>query len=313
MTLAVAYPAGAMLLLLGVCGLAMLGLSMLIGGSSRRARLEDRSTLVVPGPERGRLLRVIDRRLEGTRRGEAIAVRLAAAGSSLTPADFVVVTGGTFLVAFVLLGVLVPGIVAFIVAIPAAAGLWLWLGRRREKRRAAFVGQLPEMARILSNGTAAGLSMAGAIELSGNELEDPAGAELRTISAEQRLGVPLDESLQRLRGRLPSREVAVLMTTLIIQTRAGGDTVRALQELADTLDQRKETLREVRTLMSGAVFTSYIVAGMGGAAILVLNLVSPGVLGEVTSSAVGLLALVISGVLYAVGFTIIRTTTRIDL
>ena len=53
------------------------------------------------------------------------------------------------------------------------------------------------------------------------------------------------------------------MTTLIIQQRAGGDTVRALSELGQTLEARKDLLREIRTMLSGAVFTSYLVAAHG--------------------------------------------------
>ena len=45
------------------------------------------------------------------------------------------------------------------------------------------------------------------------------------------------------------------MTTLVIQQRAGGDTVRALNELGHTLEARKDLLREIRTLLSGSVFT----------------------------------------------------------
>ena len=58
------------------------------------------------------------------------------------------------------------------------------------------------------------------------------------------------------------------MTTLVIQQRAGGDTVRALNELSGTLDARKDLLREIRTLLSGSVFTSYVVAGIGVGAIV---------------------------------------------
>ena len=66
------------------------------------------------------------------------------------------------------------------------------------------------------------------------------------------------------------------MTTLIIQQRAGGDTVRALSELGQTLEARKDLLREIRTMLSGAVFTSYLVAGMGAGTIVLINAISPG-------------------------------------
>ncbi len=100
-------------------------------------------------------------------------------------------------------------------------------------------------------------------------------------------------SLQR---RLPSREIAVLMTTLIIQQRAGGDVVRALQDLSDTLDKRRETLREVATIMAGAVYTSYIVPILGLGALLLLNTINPQTLDRMTSEPVGIVALVVAGI-----------------
>ena len=102
-----------------------------------------------------------------------------------------------------------------------------------------------------------------------------------------RLGQPLDRALERLQERLPSREVAVLMTTIIIQQRAGGDTVRALQELGGTLEARKDLIREIRTVLSGSVFTSYVVAGIGIATIVLMNVFTPGVMREMTSSLAG--------------------------
>ena len=77
------------------------------------------------------------------------------------------------------------------------------------------------------------------------------------------MGQPIEDALEALRDRLPSRELGVLMTTLVIQQRAGGDTVRALNELGHTLEARKDLIREIRTLLAGAVYTSYVVAGIG--------------------------------------------------
>ena len=83
--------------------------------------------------------------------------------------------------------------------------------------------------------------------MAAKELDDPAASEMASVVQEMRLGQPLDRALERLQERLPSREVAVLMTTIVIQQRAGGDTVRALQELGGTLEARKDLIREIRT------------------------------------------------------------------
>ena len=105
----------------------------------------------------------------------------------------------------------------------------------------------------------------------------------------------------------------MLVTTIAIQQRAGGDTVHALQELSDTLEARKDLRREVRTLLSGSVFTSYLVAAMGVGTIILLNVVSPGVLREMTTSLIGLAAFFVAGVLWTIAFVLIKQTTKVDV
>ena len=102
------------------------------------------------------------------------------------------------------------------------------------------------------------------------------------------------------------------MTTLIIQQRAGGDTVRALSELGATLEARKDLQREIRTMLSGAVFTSYLVMIMGLGTIVLINTISPGILREMTTSLVGIVSLIVSAALYAIAFVAIRQITKVD-
>ena len=169
----------------------------------------------------------------------------------------------------------------------------------------------PALAGLLAMCSVA-VGLAGAMDLAARELPPPASIEMGVVVQETRLGMPLESSLERLRDRLPSREVAVLMTTLIIQQRAGGDTVRALSELGQTLEARKDLLREIRTMLSGAVFTSYLVAGMGAGTILMINAISPGVMRELTTTLLGLLALGFSTTLYVIAFVLIKRTTKVE-
>jgi len=183
---------------------------------------------------------------------------------------------------------------------------------RRGKRRDSFVAQLPELARVLSNGTSAGLSINGALQIATTELIEPARAEVTLVLEEVRIGQSLDLALSHLAERMPSRELGVLISTLVIQQRSGGDLVRALGDMAETLEARKDLIREVRTVMAGSVFTAWIVAGLGVATVLVLNLISPGVVDKMTSSPLGIIVIVVSGTLYATGFVLIRQVTRIE-
>jgi tight adherence protein B len=300
--------------LLGVSVLGLIGGALFVSGSNRRAALAARGRADGGSSALRALLERFDQRLRATAYGQRLAQWLRSSGGGLSPVDFVaIVLVGGFLLG-VLLTLLTPPVVAFVLGYAfVVGGLRWWVERQRAKRRDAFMDQLPDLARMLSNGTQAGLSIAGAVQMAARELDDPAAAEMASVVQEMRLGQPLDRALERLQQRLPSREVAVLMTTIIIQQRAGGDTVRALQELGGTLEARKDLIREIRTVLSGSVFTSYIVAGIGIATIVLMNIFTPGVMREMTSSLPGLLALGIAGSLWAVAFVAIRATTKVDV
>jgi tight adherence protein B len=305
--------AAALLLLLFVIVVAMFGMLLWVSGSSRRAQLAERGRGGADEQGVARLRQAVDSLLRRGASGRRLSNWLLSAGSPLAPADFVLLCLAGWLGSWVVLTLFVPSGVALVIAAALTVAVArILVERKRRARREEFIAQLPDVARVLSNGTAAGLSMAGAVQLAARELADPAAAEMRLVVQETRLGLSMEESLERLRDRLPSREVAVLMTTLTIQQRAGGDTVRALSELGTTLETRKDLQREIRTMLSGAVFTSYLVMIMGIGTIVLVNVISPGVLREMTTTVPGIAALVVSGGLYALAYGLIRQITRVD-
>jgi tight adherence protein B len=302
----------ALLIFSGAVG--VLGLWQLLAGTSRKAELAERGRAGANDSPGRNLVMALDVRFRRTDPGRRLGASLAGAGVNLTAVELVALVMLSSIVGWFVLGLIVARWLAFVGAIAAsvlvARALIL---RRRGKRSEAFIEQLPEIGRLLANGASAGLSIPQALAMAGRELADPGGAELQRVVEELRLGQSLDAALGHLQDRLPSREVAVLMTTIVIQQRAGGDTVRALSELAGTLEARKDLRREITTLLSGVIFTSYVVAGIGAATILMLNFMQPGVTQEMTSSALGIAGVVVAGALWTVAFVLIRKTTKVEV
>ena len=299
-------------ILLGVAALiGLYGLWLITSSSARRSLLVERGGVELR--RRRGLAEALDARLMRTERGALLAGKLRSAGTQLTPSRYVGALAGGMLGMFVIASLLFPPLLSIVAAALVPWGGSVWLGRRLARRNEDFINQLPEVARLLSNGASAGLSMPAAIELTAREIEAPAREELQGVLDEVRFGRSLDDALESLARRLPSREIAVLMSTLIIQQRAGGDLVRALQDLSSTLDMRRETLREVRTLMAGAVFTSYVVPLLGLGALLLLNSINSQTLPRMTSNPIGIAALIVAGALYALGTLAIRRITRVDV
>jgi tight adherence protein B len=220
---------------------------------------------------------------------------------------------GIALLTVVLVNTLFPLWLSIIVGAFAIRWTGTWVDWQREKRKQAFVAQLPEVARVLSNGAGAGLSLIASLELAARELDEPASVELGHALEEMRFGEPLADAMMNLEKRLPSRELGVLVTTLAIQQRLGGDVVRALQDMAETLDARSDLIREIKTVVSGTVFTAWLVGAMGLASLVLLNLTNPGVLSKMANTPIGIAALVVSGTLYGIAFVLVRRTVRIDV
>jgi tight adherence protein B len=195
-------------------------------------------------------------------------------------------------------------------------GIWVavqFLNWQRQKRIEKFINQLPELARILANATQAGLALRTAIGMAAEEMEAPAGEELGKVAAQLAIGASMDDALGELTDRLPSRELVVLVTTLVLSNRAGGQVVSALRNLTETLEERKETRREVRTQLSQVNMTSYAVPTLGVGALFLLNAIEDGALDRMTGSPVGQACVIISFGLYAIGFFLIRRLSRIDV
>ncbi|MFJ9023943.1 type II secretion system F family protein [Streptomyces sp. NPDC102259] len=297
------------------CALAVAGLHAYTRGRAQRAELVERLSYTgrLPGTGRRRRFRTLDRRLRRTNTGRELELKLVATGLDVTPGEFFVymlaAVAGLWLIGEATLAPFF-GPIAGLLGVWAA---WQFLNWQRQKRIEKFINQLPELARILANATHAGLALRTAIGMAAEELEAPAGEELAKVANQLAVGHSMDDALGELADRLPSRELVVLVTTLVLSNRAGGQVVGALRNLTETLEERKETRREVRTQLSQVNMTSYAVPALGVGALFLMNSVEAGTLDRMTGSAVGQACVIIAFGLYAVGFVLIRRMSRIDV
>jgi tight adherence protein B len=199
------------------------------------------------GESGGTPLSRVSRRFNRTRIGRWLEHELTLAGFRYPPlAVFAVCLVVTVTIPYVLAQLLAPafGVVGLV---GGYLLLRAWLQRARERRREKFVQQIPELARILSNATNAGLSIATAWAVAEAELAEPARSEIQRLNSAVRFGAPLEEAMLQLNDRLPSREVRVLMSTMVVSARSGGSLVKALRDISFTLDDRRRcAARSVR-------------------------------------------------------------------
>ena len=301
------------LLLLVVLGVALAGYTLGRRGVAEREALTQRTALDVVEARSSRLLTRLDRRVRTTGPGRRLARRLERAGLHWRVIDVAAAMAAIAVATYLVTVQFVSWWVAVVAAVSAGWLSLTYLNRRETQRREAFIAQLPEVARVLSNATSAGLALRSAIRMAADDMAAPARVELQYLSDELDLGTSLTNALSAMQERLPSRELSLLTRTLMIQARAGGAVVTALREMSETLEARKDLRREVRTMLAGSVFTSWVVLILGVGSILMLNLIAPGTLHKITTSLVGQAVLLVAVSLYVTGFLLIRRTTKIEV
>ncbi|RMI29593.1 type II secretion system F family protein, partial [Streptomyces triticirhizae] len=255
----------------------------------------------------------LDRRLRTTGFGRRLRLKLQATGLDLSVGEYAAYVLAAMAALWAIASVVLAPFFGPVFALVALWGGNVFLTWQRAKRTDRFIGQLPELARLIANGTAAGLAMRTALSMAAEEMEDPAGAELTTVANQLAVGRSLEEALGELGERLPSRELTVLVSTLILANRAGGTIVSSLRNLTNTLEERKETRREVRTMLAEINATAVTIPLLGLGALLLINSMSPGALGRVTGSPGGQIAMLVALGLYVVGFVVVRRFGRVDV
>lgn len=253
-----------------------------------------------------------DKTFRTTRLGSRLQKEVVLAGINRSPlAVFGAALGGGLTAAYLLWNALAP---VFAVAglLAGFMGVRTYLARGRSRRLEAFIAQMPQLARVLANSLDAGRSITSAVGLAAEAMEEPARTEMQRVATRLQFDASVDGALSEIQDRLASREVAVMVSTLIISARSGGSLVSSLRDVAVTLEDRKEVRREVRTTLAQALFTGYVVVGMGFGLLFMLNTIAPGTVEKMTTTLLGQGALLVSLGLFTSGLLVIRRMTRIE-
>lgn len=255
----------------------------------------------------------VDKLILRTRIGPWTQEAITLLGWNIKPRHLLLIIAALCATIVIALGVTLSWLLAPVGVVVGALLVRGRVRKLREKHTEDFIAQMPELARTLSNAASAGLSIRTAVALAADELAEPAHSELKTVSDEIQLGVPLDTALSNLEGRLPSRELGILVSSLVVGARSGGGLVTALRDIAETLDTRKEVRREIKTLYTQTIATAYAVLGVSGLAVFLLEGINPGTVDKMITNPLGQGAIIFAVAVYSGCIWAVRKMTRVDL
>jgi tight adherence protein B len=138
---------------------------------------------------------------------------------------------------------------------PSVFLAWLRYKQKQFIRRVEEV--LPDTLSLMANALRAGMGFQQALDLIAAEGLPPLREEFATVSRAIMLGASLEEALQGLVERVPSTELELVVTAVLVQREVGGSLAHLLDVASNTVRSRLRLRQEIRaetSLTRGSAF-----------------------------------------------------------
>jgi tight adherence protein B len=232
-----------------------------------------------PEEKRKSFISVVGDRFDQSKQAEALSNKLIGANVPLLPSEYLGIHILGFFILFILLGKFfkTSASINILISIGILIGAhFVMFYMRKNKYEERFNDQLSDICRLLGSAAKSGLTISQGIDLVSKEIPAPAGKEFKGISNQLKLGVPLEIALRSIQKRNKSRDFQLFISTILIQTKTGGNLAATLETMSNTLEDRKILNQTIKTMTSEQRYVSFIVPALPIFILLVMNNVVDG-------------------------------------
>ena len=266
-----------------------------------RTRADGRSALV-----RG-VLAATERALANLKLFQAMQRLLTRADVPLLASELLYMclgAGAAALFVFVVGGA--PVLAAIIVAGLAGSAPIFWVSMKAGRRMKAFDNQLPDILITVAASLKAGHSFRHAIQAVVDEGAEPAAKEFRRVLTETRLGRPMDSALAEMGERIGSKNLTFVLTSVTIQRQIGGSLAGLFDMVAETVRQRQQFARKIRSLTAMGRMSAYVLAGLPFAVGILISIISPSYMAPLWHTSTGHEMVIAGLVMLAIGSVFLK-------
>jgi tight adherence protein B len=150
-----------------------------------------------------------------------------------------------------------------------------WVAFKARRRMNAFDDQLPDLLVTLAASLKAGHSFKQGIQTIVDEGHEPASKELGRVITDTRLGRPMDDALAETAERIGSKNFSFVITAVTIQRQVGGSLAGLFDMVADTVRQRQQFSRKIKSLTAMGRASAYVLVGLPFFVALAITLLNP--------------------------------------
>ena len=277
--------------------------------------------------EASQTMDALNRVIEQQGFGASLARAIARADLRLRASEYLVLWGITIVavpVSFLVLSIILPVLgstpMLLVGALLGVALPYVYLGRRRRKRLAAFNAQLADTITLLGNALRSGSSFPQAAERIVREADPPISVEFGRMLRELQLGLPFETALANMTRRMKSDDLELMASAIELNRQFGGNLAEILDSIAYTIRERVRIEGEIKALTAQQRLSGYVLAFMPIALSAFLMLFAPKFFApmfekppELIGLPAGIVLLGFGGVMMGIGFSIIQKIVDIDV
>jgi tight adherence protein B len=268
---------------------------------TRRRRRDQRSAVL------GSIVRATERAFGDMRQWQALQKMLDRGETPLRAAEFLYLVGGVALVIGLFTAAAgAPWPVTLLVMVIGALVPFFVAWRRMRRRLGAFETQLPDMLITIAASLKAGHSFKQGVQAVVDEGQPPASDEFKRVLTETGLGRPIDDALAEMAERLGSENFEFAITAVNIQRQVGGSLAALFDMVADTVRQRQQFARKIRSLTAMGRMSAYTLIGLPFFLALAISVLNSGYLSPLFHTSTGHMLLMLGVGMMLVGSAIIK-------
>lgn len=260
------------------------------------------------------IVEMVDRRLRSRGWVPFTARELELAAVKMTPGYLLVLVSMIAFIAFMIVASLGRSIVgAVVVALLVPLFTKLVLRHLAGKRRQAFADQVDETLQLLAAALRAGHGLTRAFDTVSRETDPPMSEELARIVNENRIGRDFVEAVTQTADRMQNLDFRWVAEATGIQRESGGNLNEVLDRVGDTIRERAQLQREVRTLSAEGRMSALVLIALPFLTVGALTVLNPAFMHPLYTTHAGYVAIGISAVLFAVGILWMRVVVNVKV
>jgi tight adherence protein B len=237
-----------------------------------------------------------------------LATRIERAGLNIETRTFYIasaVCGFVVMLCLMLSGLSM--LIALLGGFAAAFGLPRWvLSYMMKRRQKAFAEEFANTIDVIVRGVKSGLPVNDCLKLIATESPEPIRTEFQDIVEGQRLGVTLEQGLDKIYERMPLPEVNFFQIVLSIQQKTGGNLSEALSNLSKVLRERKKMRAKIQAMSQEAKASAGIIGSLPPGVMLIIYFSSPDYMNVLFTTTAGNMIIVSGLVWMGIGVLIMK-------